>query len=420
MTNEEMTKAIEALGYQIGANNQLLLQNVQAMIQKAEMQNRKRRRKKVGEVLLVSPGSFLKVSRLYDDGYIEATDLTQSLTGKYTVYTMDFQGREKSEMFGIFFENEGIWVIGNKRKVKPEYLLNCFIKTVDFLNPEIPRSVAGRVLFDFFAVQIEQTKRKIQVPVLAGWNGNDFLHKGNYKFHSGTEFPDLSVLKKEFPNVVLTREIIEIYFEEIGKINKWKNRLLIALYPFAGIMSSIFNSLGEAIDFCINFVEIGCIDRKRICSWLKIFNRNCMLPYNLDISNSDLEKLIMDANDEVLICDANWQDEISNYKKDKIKKYVKKIINSMKRQGNLCGNKEFDSSFSCAFFSGQKVLKRGVLNIWADEELCQKEDVNSFAYLEKQVMESVLNDFVIYAKSNLETIWETIIKIKKVIKEQII
>lgn len=414
MNNEELARALESLGFQIGANNQLLLQNVQAMMQKAEIQNRKKRRKKIGEVLLASPGSFLKVGRIYDDGYIEAPDLTHNLTGRYAVYILDFHGREKSEMFGIFFENEDVWVVGNKKSITPEYLLNRFVICTGLLNPEIPRSVAGRILFDFFAVQIEKTKKKKVIPILAGWNNEgEFLYDENFEFCVGKEVPDLPVLNKKFPKVVLTREIIEIYFEEIRKIIDWKNRLIIALYPFAGIMSSIFDSLGEPIDFCINFVEMGDVDRKRICSWLKVFNREFLLPISLDITDSELEKMIADTNDEVLICDANWQEEDSNYKRNKIKNYVTKIINSMKKQGNSQNDKKIDSCFSCAFFSRYKILKRGVLNIWADKELCQKKDINSFAFLEKQVMESVLSDFVIYVKNNLETIWEIIIKIRK-------
>lgn len=413
MTNEELTKAVSDLGCQIGANNQLLLQNVQAMIHKAEIQNRKKRRRKVGDVLLVSPGYFLCMSRVYDDGTNELFRLTDYLTGRHTVYILDFQGREKCEKFGIYFENERVWVVGNKKDLRPEYLLNCFIKSVGALNPSISRAVAGRILFDFFAVRIEQTENRVKIPILAGWNDGDFIHAGNMPFRPGTGFPDLPIFKKSFPSVRLTQEIMGLYFKEVGRISQWKDRLIISIYPFAGILSSTFNSFGQPIDFCINFVEIGDVDRKRICSWLKIFDRDFLLPYSLDVSDSYMEKLIGETNDEILICDANWQEEDSNYKKNKIKNNLKKVLNAMKKQGNCCNNKEFKSCFACVFFSGQKVLQKGVFNVWADEKICPKYDLYSLAFLEKKVMESVLSDFVIFVKNNEKMIWEKIVKIRK-------
>lgn len=297
--------------------------------------------------------------------------------------------------------------------MKPEYMFSCFSKYIGPFEAGVSSSIIGKVLFDFFAVQIDQNQKKICIPVLAGWSNGDFLHSQNFMFKHVTEFPFLPVFKKNFPVEKMTKDIFNFYFGEIGKINNWKNRLIIALYPFAGIMSSIFNSFGESIDFCINFIEIGGVDRKRICAWFKIFNRDFLLPYSLDITGSDLEKLVMETKDEILICDANWQEEDSNYKKNKIKNNVKKVINAMKKQGSFRNNKEFESCFSCVFFSGQKVLQKGVFNIWADEKLYPKSDLYSLAFLEKKVMESVLSDFVIFVKNNEKIIWEKIVKIRK-------
>ena len=270
---QNLSNYLYSLGQQIGMNNQLLLDNVDQMIKKTERQNQKRKRKKEGDQLVVSGDLFLSVNRFYDDGSNVFFQLSSILTGENTVYTLDFQGLEKTEKFGIFFEKNGIWVIGDKRKVKPAYLLDHFVKAAGPFCSGVSRATIGTLLYEHWAAIIEQTENRLIVPVLAGWHNGDFLHKENFMFKKTADFPSIPVLEKEFPDINLTEEIMQIYFQELNKISRWKERLLVTLYPFVGILSSVFYEMHDQVDICLNFVEIDPLDRKIVCSWLKVFDR---------------------------------------------------------------------------------------------------------------------------------------------------
>lgn len=404
-----LSNYLYSLGQQIGMNNKLLLDNVDQMIKKTERQNQKRRRKKEGDQLVVSGDLFLGMNRFYDDGSNALFQLSKVLTGKNSVYILDFQGLEKNEKFGIFFENEGIWVVGDKRKVKPACLLDYFVKAAGSFCPGVSGAIIGKLLYDHWAVSIEQTENRLTVPVLAGWHNGDFLHAGNFMFKKTTDFPSIPVLEKDFPNVVFTEEIVQVYFQELQKIFRWKERLLITLYPFVGILSSIFDEMHVQVDISLNFVEIDPIDRKVICSWLKIFNRRILLPRSLDLKETELRHLIARSNDEVLIFDATEEAGETDYHRRKLKKNIAAVIAGMRHQGNVTEEKRLHGSFACAFFSNDRILEAGVQNIMVDHEF-YKDDERNVIFVEHQAMEAVLSDFVSYVKRDMEKIWNMIMK----------
>ena len=394
---QNLSNYLYSLGQQIGMNNQLLLDNVDQMIKKAERQNQKRRRKKEGDQLVVSGDLFLGMNRFYDDGSNALFQLSKVLTGKNIVYILDFQGLEKTEKFGIFFENEGIWVVGDKRKVRPTSLLDYFVKAAGPFCPGVSGAVIGKVLYDHWAVSIEQTDNRLTVPVLAGWHNGDFLHAGNFMFKKTTDFPPIPVLEKEFPDVIFTEEIVQIYFQELRKISRWKERLLITLYPFVGILSSVFDEMHAQVDICLNFVEIDPMDRKIVCSWLKIFNRRTLLPRSLDMKETELRRLITGTNDELLIFDATSEAHETDYHRRKIKKNVAAIIAGMKHQGNVTEEERVHGSYACVFFSKDLMLEVDVQNIMLDSEF-YKDDLQNIIFVEHQAMEATLSDFVSYVK----------------------
>lgn len=407
--SEENRDLIHELIGQLDRHDQFIWENAQAVI-RAQQQNRKPRRKRVGEVLIVSPGSFLGMQRAYDDGKCDFLSVSSRLTGQYRVYYLDLQGWQDTEMFGIYFASQDVWVTGSKRRLRPNYLFQCFVESAGEFLPGVSHTLIGNLLYDHFANQIIQTDNCFTVAVHAGWNNGEFLHHDNFIFKKNRDFSDLPVMKKKFLILPLKRDHVNIYFKELGDICDWKNRIIIALYPFVGILASIFNSFGFSVDFGINFIEMDINLRRRICSWLKIFDRDFLLPDSIDIDKSDLEKMLYESNDEIILCDANFTELDSVYLKNKVKKNVLRIIKTMKKQGNYGRVKRNETSFACAFFSEGKILEEGVINIWADDNLCQN-NIHNLNFLESKAMEAVLSDFVCYVKKNQEDVWEKIIKI---------
>lgn len=406
---QNLLMQLNILGQQIGSNNQLLLQNVEQMIRKSEIQNRKKRRSEIGKQLVVSGNLYLSINKFFDDGQNELKAITNRLTGKNIVYTIYFKGLEKTEKFGIYFENEGVWVIGSKNKVKSSYLFDCFVKAAGPFLPGFSHKMIGDLLYDWWALSIERTENQLSVPVFAGWNDGDFLHKDNYMFRKTTEFPPLPVFEKEFKIAKFSENTPSIYFSEMQKISRWKDRLLIALYPFHGILSSILFEMHCFTNISLNFVEVDPIDRRIVCSWLKIFNRSFLLPYTLNQKEGELRNLMKRSRDEILIFDAGDGGEMNDYFRRKIKKNLHLIIEGMKHQGAINEEMRFDSCYSCAFFSRERILEEGVENILIDSEFYKNDQKNIF-FVEYNVMESVLSDFVSYVKNNMEDVWNTIIK----------
>lgn len=409
MQNEEFIQGMNQLGQQLGMNNQLLIQNVQQMIQKAERESRKKRKKKMGEQLLVTGDSYLGVNRYFDDGSNEFLQLSYTLMGEHSIYTLDFQGVENTEKFGIYFTKQGIWVIGDKKKVKPEYLFDCFVKASGTFNPVISRSVAGKLLYNYWAARIEQTENRVTVPILAGWHEGKFLYWGNYMYRKTKDFPDVPVFHKKFMPVALTDKIIQIYFDEFLQIPDERERFLIVLYPFLGIISSIYNSLQVQIEFCLNFIVTEFANYKKLCSWFKVFNRDCLFPCSLDITDKELNRLITTSNDEILICDAVTGADSGNYKVQKIRRNAGKVIEGMKRHGGVINDQEMRGCYACVLISDGRIIRPGVQNIlW--EESTVMNDNNHLLFTEFQVMEAILSDFISYVERNMELVWELIIK----------
>lgn len=406
---QNLSNYLYSLGQQIGMNNKLLFDNVDQMIKKIERQNQKRKRKKEGDQLVVSGDLFLSMNRFYDDGSNALFQVSSVLRGKNIVYTLDFQGLEDTEKFGIFFEHEGIWIVGSKRKVRPANLLDYFVKAAGPFCPGVPAATIGALLYQHWAVIIEQTENRLTVPVLAGWHNGDFLHKENFMFKKTADFPSIPVLEKEFPNVDLTEDILQIYFLELQKISRWKDRLLVALYPFVGILSSILYEMHVQVDIALNFVEIDPLDRQIICSWLKIFDRRTLLPRSLDLKETELRRLLTKSKDEVLIFDATDEVHETDYHRRKIKKNIGAVIAGMKHQGNVTEEERLHGSYACTFFSKDRILETGVQNIMVDAEF-YKDDQKNMIFIEHQVMEAVLSNFVSYAKTNMERIWDLIMK----------
>lgn len=410
--NEELIQGMNQLGKQMGLNNELLLQNVQQMIRKADYENRKKRRKKIGEQLIVTDGSYIGMTRYFDDGSNEYFQLSNILTGESKVYSLDFQGVEKTEKFGIYFNKQNIWIVGDKKKVKPEYLLDCFVKAAGSFNQVISRTIVAKLLYDYWAASIEQTENQLTLPIMAGWNNEKFLYRENYIFKKTKDFPDIPVLQKRFEEEILTKEMIHSYLDEFLHISDERARFLIVLYPYLGVLSSIFNTFNVSIEFCLNLIVTETTNRRRVCSWFKIFNRECLYPRSLDISEKELNRMIATSNDEILICDADTGVDSGNYKVQKIRRNARKVIDGMKKQGDITNDHERRGCYACVLLSNERIIKSGVQNIILDV-ITDMNNRKELFFAQFHVMEGILSDFISYVERNIKDVWGLITKTRE-------
>lgn len=412
LNEQELDQTINNLGSQIAFTNQLLLDNVQAIVSKAEYYSRKRRKKQIGQNLIVSENSYLAIKRSFDDDSSDYIQISNILTGKVSVYKLIFSGNNSRNYFAILFKNENICITGIKEKLSPKYIFERFIMTLGPFLQGVSKTIIANSLFEYFAPKIEHTDQKIIFPSLAGWDANgDFFHADNFIFRGNTEFSGLPVLKKTFENAKLTQHIIDIYFQELNNIFDEENRLLIALCPFQGIMNSIFYGMGQHANLSVNFIDADPISQKAICTFVKIFNRKNFIPITMNLSDKELSEVLSTSNDEVVICDARYLDYTSAYQKNKIKSNVKRVINATNGCRSTTYENEGVPNFSCVLFSDERILEYGVKNIFVSSDFF-REKPSTFMFLENKVMEALFSSFVSYVRTNLEKIWKIMMEEK--------
>ena len=410
MNEHELDQTINNLGSQIAFTNQLLLDNVQAIASKAEYYSRKRRKKQIGENLIVSENSYLAIKRSFDDGSSDCIQISKILTGKVSVYKLIFSGNNSKNYFAILFENENICITGIKEKLSPKYIFERFIMTLGPFLQGATKTIIANSLFEYFAPKIEHTDQKKIFPSLAGWDTNgNFFHSDNFIFCGNTEFSGLPIFKKKFENAKLTQYIIDMYFQELNNILDEENRLLVALCPFQGIMNSLFYGMGQHANLSLNFIDADPISQKAICAFVKIFNREILAPITLNLSEKKLNEVIYTSNDEVIICDAKYINYTSIYQKNKIKCNVRKIVSSTNGKRSINTENDGVSNFSCVLLSDERIFEYGVKNIFVRDSFF-KNTPSTFRFLEEKTMEALLSNFVSYVHDNLEEIWAIMIK----------
>lgn len=411
LNDQELVQTLNNLGNQIGFNNQLLLDNVQAIASKAEYYVRKGRKKQIGQNLIVSENSYLSIKKSFDDGSSDYIQISNILTGKVSVYKLVFRGNNPKNFFAILFENEDIFITGIIEKLSPRYIFERFIMTLGPFLQGATQTLIANSLFEYFAPKIEHTNQKKIFPSLAGWDINgDFFHADNFIFRGNTEFSGFPVFKKSFENANLTQGVIDTYFHEINNIFDEENRLLIALCPFQGIINSLFYEMGKHANFSLNFIDADPISQKEICALIKIFNRKSLIPITLDLSEKKLDGLLSTSNDEVIICDARYLGYSNTFQK-KIKKNQKKVINATNGRRSMNSENEGISNFSCVLFSDERILEYGVKNIFVGDDFF-REKPSTFMFMENKVMEALFSNFIPYVRKNLEIIWEIMIREK--------
>lgn len=178
----------------------------------------------------------MKIEYIFDNGDKHCLDLTHDVTGENKVFNLVFKNHRISSHFGIFFNAENVIVLGNKGKISLSYLYERFIRTGIRFNPQIPISIIKRLLFEFWSPRIDMDESTIEIPALAGWFNGAFWHNGNFPYKYTTDFPELPIFQKGLKSQKMDGTCRAGYFEEISQIQRWKDRFVVASWPFYGLL----------------------------------------------------------------------------------------------------------------------------------------------------------------------------------------
>lgn len=397
----EVMNAIGYLNNTIAFNNQLMVDNVQAAIYKAQMQNRKPRRKKVGVYITFSQQGLNLVQR-FDDGTENLLILSSQILGTPQIFRLKFWGMKMEEKyFTIFFPESSTWIIGERKRLSARYLYQCFIMAGVTFNPQIPKKEVSDALFEDLTSKIVFCKREMQLCALQGWYGKRFHNYSQDRIACEECLPPLPLQKKTFPNHTPNMGRIEEYFSELRKISDMRARVIIALYPFAGILNSILQKQGINLNFYINFIVDDMALKKKICWFLQIFSRENLEPISLDISDKQLKALLEEMNDEVLITDSCLPGQ-SKYTQSKIGRNLEWVGNICSGRTIWSGERKLPLCAVLANISFDYVYGSNVLNIFLRQAEWQNITMNP------EIMEAVFCSFVSYVERHYDQVIQKI------------
>ena len=402
----DIMNAIMCLSNVIEYNNKLMTDNVQAAIYQAQTQNRKPRRKKVESYIAFSQQS-LNLIQTFDDGKSNCLVLSDEACGTPQIFRLKLWGiKMMQEYFVIYFEKASIYIVGEFKKLSERYLYELFVLEGVIFNLHIPQKEISKTLYAAFAHKIVSCTTETYLCVLQGWYNQKFYCYQPEALIGRNCFPPLPLQKKIFPMKMIDADKIEKYFCKLREILDTQVRLIIAVYPFAGILNSILKKKGITANFYINFILDDMLLKRKICWFLQVFSREKLEPIKLDISDKKLNAVLEESNDEVLITDSCCFSQ-SDYSRKKIRRSLERIANICSGRNDWSGERGIPLCVVLANFSTEYMFGKNVVNIFLHQS--EWKHITT----EPEIMESVLSSFVSYVEHNYDKIIQQIETVKR-------
>ena len=168
--------------------------------------------------------------------------------GKYKICKVQIHDvQDDEDYFAICFEEQGITILGQTRKITGAYLYKLFIKHGAIFNSNIPQAHLNRLLFEFFYYEISSSNEIWDVSAKAGWFKGFFYHNGKMPLDFKKLSTNAPIVQKFFEELPIEENTFEIYAKELLQFTDVASRYIVAIYPFISLMSSHFER--HEIDF---------------------------------------------------------------------------------------------------------------------------------------------------------------------------
>ena len=400
--NQQILNHVQAIDMGIQQNNFTLHEYADAVNKKLQDLEKSKKRN-LENVFITTQGSggiFLLSS--YDNGDIEGEPLTSSVVGNWEIYRLKFTKTEqKKAKFAIVFPINNVYVIGDLNKNSKSGLYDYFIKAQIVFNPQIDDKKIKKALYATFAPLIENCENTMEIPELAGWYGDKFVHSTNFPFAQRNGFPNLPVLDKKFPNPPESKILSREYFQLIRKIRRWQDRVILMELPIIGMLASLFAREGLKIPFFINFVFCENVGYDILPRFVQIFNRDTVQVIRADANEKSLSRELSQINDEILILDA-FKHNQGSYRSKKIENNCRKIISKIIDNSSAYGIQRRIHT-TLMVLSDHAIYGGRTLNIFIKKTFFKDTDEIE-DLLHKKVVEDFIGKFIIYAQNNFEAI----------------
>lgn len=405
----QLTQSVQHIGSTLdGLSRDIVVYAQNSERRMAEIE-RKRKKKLTNCFLTARKGGKVVFAQMYDDGSYDAVDFMLNIIGEWKVYRVEFSDCEvRKSKFAIIFEESRQWIIGDYNKNSARGLYEYFVKAGIVFNPQITKAKVGDALFQCFGSEIQDSAGVLEIPGLAGWKDGKFNSAETFSYLCKYDFVEVPILRKQFERISDERKEYGTYFSIMNGIKEWRDRLLIMVFPLAGMLASMLATENVYIPFSVNFVDMLEYGKYPLCELWQVFNRKQLRMQSLDGTEKELNSILASANDEVLIFDARTDADDSTYRRNKIRN------NAEKAHKKIVGRKvyasiERDVSVALAFVSKEMMLKPNVRNIFLSNDFFEGD-----AILEKQevieVVTRIYSEFVKFVEGHYVDVGSIIMK----------
>jgi hypothetical protein len=135
-------------------------------------------------------------------------------------------------------------------------------------------------------------------------------------------------MKKTIIQADLSEELIKTYSKGLRSIKEHDSRLVLAVYPFMGLLASLLADEGISLKTVLNIIVYESIHIRYVTNLLKVTNREILSPESTEVTSKELGKCYQSCKDEVLILDFRENESYTPYSCRKKANYMRRLVNT--------------------------------------------------------------------------------------------
>lgn len=253
----------------------------------------------------------LYLFRYYDDWTVDPR-LILGLVGPVKIGGVRIEGSDQpiENIFLSFlsYENGNCYIFLPKNKKRNVSLREVCERQGIHFDPFVSGDEIERGLRGFLSSLDECVLNEniLTIPALAGW----FDGKLHDRLHPACSIvqADLPITKRTFSRVSPTPQGLETYIRELRMMfPDPAERMLLASWPIAGLLSSLLRKHGVPIKAVLNLIPTGDVNQEAIAGMLQVFSRSRLAIFDAGKSQKQLDGILDKSRDEVLIFDCRYQ-----------------------------------------------------------------------------------------------------------------
>ena len=331
--------------------------------------NRRPRAKKGSCKVAIDSDKRIILSQVMSDCSWKTMPFISNCVGPITIAPIETPGfKLKNTYLVLLFKSNNISVTIDVRKVgNGAYLYEQFrksgVKVASQLSKEAIKEGLVELLLSWDDWEFEEP---VSLDVFAGWNSNASGSSRTFQSCENTTWgkglgEELPVSEKSFPRITPTALGLETYIKELrAMFPDPAERMLIAVWPVMGLLSSLLRKNGMPIKAALNLIPTGGVDQEALAGLLQVFDRNRPGFLDAGMTKKQIDSILNESRDEVLLFDCRYQS--NHYMRSKRSQVSDRLLRMMsENEKTPCGR---DCDFAMAVLSDEQ---SGAFNILLPE-----------------------------------------------------